>query len=529
VTFTVEVNPGLLSGAIILLTGYAADNAITMPVVGQDLTVRVQTDLSLLVSKQDRPDPVVPGGTVTYTITASNQGDDEVNNLVIRELFDPDFTVVSSVPPADPGTTDRWTIPLLVEGAVKRIFIEMSVNPLAVPGTIQHNFVHAEDDEGHFVNATEDTIISAPTILQATLDDFPDPAEPGDPIVYAFTYSNLSLNDLTGVTVHAVYDPQMQFIEAFPPPDDPNNPSTWTIGTLAASSAGRIFLTLAPLGAPDAQEGIQPQLRMWIFDDFGASASAIETTAFTKLRAPYVVTLTGVPKNPSVSINPAISYAIRVRNITPDTQTNVTVRFTLPQDVVFLNSLPSPTSEEGNTLTWVYPTLAAGASQQILVRAALDTTAEPGALLESFVSVTDDALNFVQESFTGHVRGTKTDLPPLTLTATAVRRTFPGSQVRFTYRVKNTGVPLAEDVEMTATIPEGTTFVLSTPPPSRRQGTLLTYRLGDLIRSSQSVIRLSVDVDEETLPGTILTSLVEVKDTGGDEASAQVDVEVVEK
>jgi uncharacterized repeat protein (TIGR01451 family) len=191
--------------------------------------------------------------------------------------------------------------------------------------------------------------------------------------------------------------------------------------------------------------------------------------------------------------------------------------------------VPPPTSENGNTLTWVYPTLAAGASQQILVRAALSETAEPGAVLEGIVSLTDDAGNVVQETITGHVRGVKTNLPPLTLTGTAVTRTFPGNQVRYTYKVKNTGIPLSEDVEMTVTIPDGTVFILSTPPPTRRSGSLLTYRIGDLIRSSQATIRVSVDVNEDTAPGTVLTSVAEVADSQGNEASAQVDVDVVEK
>jgi uncharacterized repeat protein (TIGR01451 family) len=268
---------------------------------------------------------------------------------------------------------------------------------------------------------------------------------------------------------------------------------------------------------------------MWVDDDAGAMASAIETTVFTRLRDPHVVTITAVPKNPSVSVNPTISYAIRSRNISPDTHTNVTLRLSLPTEVVFLNASPPPTSELGNTLTWVYPTVAARDSNQILVRAALDETAEPGSVLESQVTLTDDAGSFVQQSFTGHVRGVKTNLPPMTLTATAVRRTFPGSDVRYTFRVKNTGIPLAKDVEMTATIPEGMRFVLSTPPPTRRTTSLLTYDIGDLVRSSQSVVRVTLEVDDDVEPGTVLTSLVDVADDKENSASALVEVEVVEK
>jgi uncharacterized repeat protein (TIGR01451 family) len=527
VTATVRVDGAVANGTVIVLSGYQVENLLGLPVVGPDAPVTVQTDLSLLVSKTDRTDPVLPGGTLKYTITASNQGTDEIEDVAIFELFDPDFTLISAVPPPDTGTTDRWTLPLLVEGAAKRIVIEVGVSPTGQPGTIQRNYVRATDRTGRVVNVNEDTVINGPAVLQATVDDFPDPAAPDEPVIYVFTYSNLSAETRENVVVRAIYDPDMVFVEAFPAPDNLSAPFEWTIGSLPPSSARRIFVTLAPFSV--LNEGSAPQLRMWVDDDAGAMASAIETTVFTRLRDPHVVTITAVPKNPSVSVNPTISYAIRSRNISPDTHTNVTLRLSLPTEVVFLNASPPPTSELGNTLTWVYPTVAARDSNQILVRAALDETAEPGSVLESQVTLTDDAGSFVQQSFTGHVRGVKTNLPPMTLTATAVRRTFPGSDVRYTFRVKNTGIPLAKDVEMTATIPEGMRFVLSTPPPTRRTTSLLTYDIGDLVRSSQSVVRVTLEVDDDVEPGTVLTSLVDVADDKENSASALVEVEVVEK
>lgn len=63
----------------------------------------------------------------------------------------------------------------------------------------------------------------------------------------------------------------------------------------------------------------------------------------------------------------------------------------------------------------------------------------------------------------GHIVNANEDTlisAPLILQATLDEGIAP--QPRITYRVKNTGASLAEDVEMTVTIPEGTTFVLST-------------------------------------------------------------------
>jgi len=528
-TFTVLVDPLLLPNTLIILTGYTITTpALLMPVIGEDLVVTVQTDRPLTLSKSDRPDTVLPGDTLNYSIVLSNRGLTELNNVVVRELFDPDFTVVSSVPAPDPGTTDRWTIGLLPEGGVKRINIQVEVSPTAIPGTIQHNFVRAEDDDNHIANIYEDTVVTAPSVLTASLDDLPDPARVGQIVQYAFTYANLSDTDLTGVVVRAIYDTELQFVSSFPPPDV-GSTQEWTIGSLPAGSARRIFVNMAPL--PTLPDGAAPQVRMWVGDDTGFGGSALETTVFTKELAPYVVTVTAAPKNPSLSVNPIVSYAIRVRNITPDTATNVRVTLPLPRGLTFLNSLPVPTTEDDQTLTWVFPTIASGASKLILVRSALDDTTDPGTSLETVVSVTDDAGNLTEVSLIGTVRGARVDRPPLTLSATTVKRAFPGNQVKYTFKVKNSGLTLASGVVLKATLPPNTTLLLSntTPPPSSTSASEVTWRLGNLVRSGQAVVRMSVRIDNDVPDKTVLSNSAEARDSAGNTATANAQVEVVEK
>jgi hypothetical protein len=528
-TFTVLVDPTLVPNTLIVLTGYSISTpALLMPVIGEDLDVTVQTDRPLTLTKSDRPDPVLPGDTITYEIVVTNRGTKELNNVVVSELFGPVFSVLSALPPPDPGSTDRWTIGLLPEGAVKRISIQLEVSQTAVPGTIQHNYVHAEDDDNHVANIYEDTVLDAPVVLQATLEDLPDPAQEGEIVQYAFSFANLTANDLTGVVVRAWYDPELQFVNAFPPPDT-GTTQQWTVGTLPPGAARRIFVNMGPL--PNLPDGAAPQVRFWVSDDSGFSACALETTVFTKALAPYVVTVTAVPKNPSLTSSPNVTYAIRVRNITPDTAVNVHVTLPLPDGLTFLNSLPPPTTEVDQTLTWVFPTIPSGGSKLILVAASLDPTAEPGSSLESVVTVTDDAGNLIEVSLIGHVRGARTNLPPLTLTATTVKRAFPGSQVKYTFKVKNTGLTLASGVVLKATLPSDTTLVLSntTPPPSSTAGGQLTWRIGSLVRSSQAVVRMTVKIRDDVPAGTVLTNSVEAADGEGNSATAETSVDVVAK
>ena len=224
-----------------------------------------------------------------------------------------------------------------------------------------------------------------------------------------------------------------------------------------------------------------------------------------------------------------MSYAIRVTNVTTDTATNVTLTNVLPSGLVFIDALPPPKNQTGNTLTWVFPSLDSGASKLLVLRAALDSTVVPGQTLINTIEVTDDRGNLADASSTIRVHGVQTNAPPLTLIMTTVKRTFPRSQLRYTFNVKNTGVPIAHNVVLTTAMPPGTTFVLSTPPVSKKTGTQLTWNLGTLVRSAQSVVRLSLTVNDNVQPGTVLSTSADVNDAGGDTASASADVNVVAK
>lgn len=244
---------------------------------------------------------------------------------------------------------------------------------------------------------------------------------------------------------------------------------------------------------------------------------------------PYVLSITGVPKNPSVGINSIVSYSIRIVNITRGTATSVEVTDALPSGLHFLDALPAPASQSDSGATWLFPSLGPRDSRLILLRATLDPETDPGSLLRDTVTVTDAAGNVDHASFQGHVRGARSIGPPLTLSVFTVRRAFQGSQVRYTFDIKNTGFATESNVGLTVQMPAGATFVLSTPPPSSRSGNQLTWSIGTLTKSSKASIRLTTRIDTNVSPGTTLSTSAKVTDAAGDSASFTANVSVVAK
>jgi len=528
VLLTVQVNVGLLDGTLIVNTGYATTSTLTSPVIGSDLVATVVNAPSLVLSKSARPNPVVVGDTLTYTLVCSNRGDKSLTEVVVRELFDPDLTLVSAVPAPDSGTTDQWTIPFLAKAASKRIVVQLQVNSAAVPGSVTHNFARAEDDLGDASNAYQDTAVAATPTLSALLDAVPDPAQPTQNVVYTLTYENGGASDLSGVVVAATYDNELAFVSAFPAPDTGTNNQQWTIGNLPAGTAGRIYVTMAPTVA--LLEGWQAGLRMLVtgnsvtlISSQVAGAAAQIATLFTKEPPPYELAITGVPRNPSLGVNSTVSYSIRVNNFSPNLATNVLVTNVLPTGLTFDSALPPPTSDVGQTLEWKFPTLASGASELILLRAVLDPTSAPGTALEDDVTVTDDAGNVANGSFVGQVRGAKLNKPPLVVTITSLRRALPGTSVKSTISVSNFRA-VARGVVLTVTLPPQTKLGLSIPPPSATANGQATWQLGDILKTSNVAIRFTID--SSAAPGTVLTTSVQASDADGDQASDSWDLTV---
>lgn len=525
VSLRLRIDAGLPNGTLVVFSGYNIDSASSLPVTGPDLAVTVQTDRALILAKADSTDPVLPGETLTYTLVVANRSSDPLTNVVVRELFDPDMRVISAAPAADAGSTDKWTIPLLPPGAAKRISIQMEVGLSSIPGTIQRNFARAEDDDGHAANIYQDTVVANPIVLTASLDDDPDPAEPDSSVVYALSFVNLSANDLTGVVVTAVWDPELAFLSAYPPPDTGTS-NTWTIGNLPARSAGRVYLTLDAIGTAMVP-GWTPQVWMIVNDANGATGAAVEATVFTDIKPPYDVQVVGAPKNPKLGTNIGVVYSIRVTNQTPDAVTNATVTDVLPSGLAFLDSSPAPTSVTNNRITWLFPRIDGFATKLIQVQTALDPSTERGTVLENIASVTDENGNFAEGRWSGLVRGSPSPRTPLSISMVSVRKAAPGNRIRYTFNVQNNRAFDATNVVLTVPLPTSVAFLDGSPAPSSLAGGTVTWRLGTIPPLRKVGVQLTVRVKDDAVVGSTITVNADAVDGAGETASAFTNVTVV--
>ena len=165
--------------------GNNSASASTTPVAQADLRI----------SKFDRPDPVVAGQSLAYTLVVTNNGPSDAQNVVVTEAYPADFAFGSATPAPDAGTNNQWTFSLLPAGESRTITILGMVAPgasgviknttsvsSATPDfSLANNYavvltevdaiVVAENDE---YTANEDTPLTVPSPGVLGNDAYPD-------------------------------------------------------------------------------------------------------------------------------------------------------------------------------------------------------------------------------------------------------------------------------------------------------------------------------------------------------------------
>jgi len=540
-TMTVLVDPGLVAGTTVVLTGYRIETAIPPnipPVVGADVTTTIATDLTLEIEKVDEPDGVPPGSPITYEITVANRSGVAIKDVVVRELFDPNLETISSLPAPDLGTIDRWTFPFLPAGAARTVSITAQVKADADGGAIIHNMAQVEDETGRVARTYEDTLIADPPVLGMSIDDTPDPVGPLAELTYAITFSNLSEEPVSGVVVYADPDPNLQFQSASPAPD---GTLFWNIGDMTPTSADRIFATFIvnPNMPNTLFDGTLIPMRTWVMETGGNVASAVEVTTYRTEAgpdSPYLLNLTGAPRNLRIGVVETEVYVIRLTNEGAFATTDATINNSLPTGLDFVESEPPPNTIDGNLLSFKFPTVQPGETKIIQIKAQLGPTAVAGSTLTNRVSVLDAEGNFVQGTFEGGVRtGSAPSDGRLQLSLTIPKNvTIAGGRpgtLKSTLTVTNGARGDAQNVMVTLDSPSAAAFDSATPGPLTHEvgsnGRLhLKWLFPKLKGPGNASIKITQKVDPAVPDGATMSFQASVVADDGrhDEDSATVQV-----
>ena len=249
---------------------------------------------------------------------------------------------------------------------------------------------------------------------------------------------------------------------------------------------------------------------------------------------PFIIYLSSYPgMTPDLSITKTVdktkanvgdelTYTITVKNARgAAAASNVVVEDTLPNGLQFVSSNPSPTSQNGQKLTWTFSSIAAGGSATITLKV---KASEAGTYANT---ATISGTN--KSGTTGNVEVVKPEQPPtepnLSITkTTAAEDVKVGDSFDYTITVSNAaGAGDATNVVVKDTLPDGLEFVNSNPPPTSQNGQKLTWTIPSIAAGTSATITLTVKAVNATSEGSdgyTNTAYIEGKEENSDTAQA---------
>ncbi len=241
------------------------------------LTVQVPPVADLSIQKTDDVDTYVPGGSLTYTITVTNESPIDVNGATITDSRPAQITTWTWT--CAPGNTT-------CDGMAKSSSSFSDTVDFQAGESLVYS-VTAKTASGAAFDLVNSAAVEMPSGYTdpdtsnniATDTDMADPQtdliltkqvnltkfSPGSTLVYTLEVTNQGLSDAQYVVVTDPLPAEVQYISANPAPVDANDtPLNWELGTLQASETVTITLTV------QVQEGVT--------DSFSNAASVTSET-----------------------------------------------------------------------------------------------------------------------------------------------------------------------------------------------------------------------------------------------------------
>ena len=411
------------------------------------------------------------GDNVTYTVTVSNDGIGDANNVVIVDRLGEGLTFVSA---SDNGVWDpvkrtvTWIVDL-AKGESRTFYVNATVVGY---GNVSNSLVVGNKTAG--VNVTVPEIIPDKTVSIAN-PNF------GDNVTYTVTVSNDGIGDANNVVIVDRLGEGLTFVSASDNGvwDPVKRTVTWIVDL--AKGESKVFTVNATV---DAYGNVTNSLVV------GNKTTGVNVT---------------VPEiNPDKTVNVAnpnfgddVTYSVTVTNVGIGDAKAVVVKDTLSKGLKFISATGNYTFDEAtNTITWIVD-LAKGESKTFYVNA----------IVNAYGNVTNSLV--VGNKTTG-VNVTVPEINP-NKTVSIENPNF-GDDVTYTVSVSNVGIGDAKGVVVRDVLGEGLVFVSASDGGVYDENTRTVTWIVDLAKGESKVFTVNATVSGY---GNVSNSLVVGNKTAG--------------
>lgn len=443
----------------------------------------------------------IPGQTVVFTITATNNGPDAATGVAIDDILPPGLTYVLAVPNAGSysSATGRWQIGALGVGVTRQLLLTTLVDLNPPTGVINNVALRATssptDYEPANDSATAQLILEVADLSVELSSAQPTPTE-GDTVTVLVELSNDGPADALQAQATVALEEGLEFIDAevssglFPGLLD-----LWVVD-LPANTTQTMTLRARVLPGTSGQTleatGSVPASLIYFDPDMSNNEDSQAFQVQAVAAADLDVTLGVDDTTPRAGEE--VEFTVTAANAGPSSASGVSVALNVDSDLIFSGATASAGSFSAQSGAWSVGSLASGGDETLVLTYTVASSAigqdlAAGATI-SAASPSDPDPGDNSSGATLHVASADLGLALSSNDYTA----SPGDTLLLQFVAANDGPDASISALVQVTLPAGLSLVSSTTSNGSFQSNSRQWTVGPLSAQSNAQLQLTAIV-----------------------------------
>lgn len=503
-----RVQSPLPNGSVITNTHSVSASNISAEANGNPVatTINSASDIDG-ISKTVNPASVIPGGTITYTITITNVGNETATSVSVTDTLDAAFSpsVQTFTNVTVPGRDITGT-----PGFTTLVFTATAPGLSGVYSNTSITVTNGAETEN--LGESAPLIVTSP-VLSLTKVAATAEISAGDNLAYTLTYTNDSTTPATGVWITDTLPSGVNLVGATPPASaQSGNDVGFNLGTVGAGAGGTVVITVSIPAAVADNTIISNSALITSSENVSDTAGPVLVT----VRAP-VLNLLKTDASDPVQAGSALTYTLTYSNSGGATAFNAFITDTFDSNAPFADAspAPSPACAPGSAqCSWNVGDLPpTGINQTIVVTVNVASPLTNNTTLTNTAFISSDTRT-AQDTETTTVSSSEV-LNIIKTGSNGASLVRPGDFITYTITYSNSGNAIAQNTRITDTIDSNTTFQGGTAGYVQVNPTTFEWLVPSLVPSSTFQITLTVRITDSLPSGTVLTNNVVIQSETG--------------
>ncbi len=456
-----------------------SDNAVSAPLLSEVGVTKVV----------DNSTPL-PGGTVEFTIVATNSGAATANGVQITDVLPSGYTFVST-PTITAGTYSNlsglWDVGNIAAASSQTLVIRATVN---TAGTYTNTATITRNNTFD-TNAANNTASESVTMQQSDLSvtKVVDNATTnvGQNATFTITVSNAGPSNATNVNILDQLPSGYTFVSATPSQGTyTSGTGVWAAGTInnGNNATLNIVATVLSTGTYNNTASVQSLDQ---FDGTSTNDSASQSVDPANIDLAITKSVSPIGAN----VGDQVTFTVLLENNGPDGATGISVTDLLPAGYAFVSATADQGTYASGTGIWTVGSLANGVAKSLEIVAtlnaagALTNTATVSAVSEfdtNTANNTATAAAFIESSDISVAKSVDNLTPNI------------GESVVFTVVVNNSGPNPADNLIVTDLLPSGFTYASHTVDRGSYVSGTGVWSIGTLNDAGTATLRVTATV-----------------------------------